>query len=236
MSRASFMCSTGYIGTARMLWTTEVVGRILRWPGTTVPAPDGAQVPVPQGGMERGKLAYRLKEQCKRISWDALRSYLERLREGAPAIDESEEVHRFMTWDEVRELRRRGFEIGSHTVEHPILSRVSPAQLEFELGESKRRIEKETGAPCAAIAYPNGDPESISQAVVNAAGQTGYRLGFTTIEQFNAKPVNALAVNRLCIMGNQPVDSFHFRVSGVCTPSDSGIPRFHTTELPGPAA
>ena len=98
-----------------------------------------------------------------------------------------------MTWDEVRQLHRQGFEIGSHTVDHPILSQVSSDQLHFELRESKRRIELETGAPCTAIAYPNGRPESVSQAVVNAAREEDYRLGFTVIEQFTARPLNALA-------------------------------------------
>jgi len=231
-----FHVATGYVGTARTLWTTEIVGTLLRWPSIFVPTPDGAKAPAPKSDLERGQLAHRVKEQCKRISWDALQSYLKHLREKALEIDEDEELCRFMTWDEVRELRRQGFEIGSHTVEHPILSRVSPAQLEFELRESKRHIEQETGAPCVAIAYPNGDPGSISQAVVDAARDEGYRLGFTVIEQFTAKPANALAVNRLCIMGHLPVNSFHFRVSGVSTPSDGGIPHFAAPELARPAA
>jgi hypothetical protein len=161
---------------------------------------------------------------------------LERLREVAVEIDESEELDRFMTWDEVRELRNQGFEIGSHTVEHPILSQVSPARLEFEVRESKRRIEQETGAPCVAIAYPNGDPGSISQASMAAASNESYRLGFTAIEQFTAKPANAFAVNRLCIMGHLPQSSFLFRVNGVLTRSDGGTPSFAASDLGGPAA
>ncbi|MGA2266985.1 MAG: polysaccharide deacetylase family protein [Bryobacteraceae bacterium] len=230
-----FHVATGYIGTPRMLWTVEVVSRLLRWPDAFVPTPDGADAPVPGGDLERRQLASRLKEQCKRISWDVLQGYLQRLREPGIELEENEELYRFMTWDEVRELRRQGFEIGSHTVEHPILSQVSPAQLQFELMESKRRIEQETGEPCVAIAYPNGDPGSISNMVVKEARDASYRLGFTVIEQFTAKPVNALAVNRLCIMGHLPVNSFHCRVSGVSTPSDGGIPHFAAPELARPA-
>ena len=231
-----FHVSTGYIGTPRILWTTEMICTVLRWPYTFIPTPDGAKTPTPTHDSERRATALRIKEDCKRISWDALQKYLEQIRNVGIELDESEELCRFMTWDEVRELRRQGFEIGSHTVEHPILSQVTPERLRFELRESKRRVEQETGAACTAIAYPNGDRKSVSEGVVHAAQYEGYRLGFTVIEQFTARPVNALAVNRLCIMGHLPVSSFHFRVSGVRTPSDDGMPQFATVELARSAA
>jgi len=230
-----FHVATGYIGTPRMLWTTELPLRVQRWPYTFVPAPDG-KLPMPRKEGDRRQLAYRLKEQCKRLSWEALQQYLDRLRQPEMELEEDPDLYRFMTWDEVRELRAQGFAIGSHTVEHPILSQVSSEQLQFELMESKRRIERETGSPCEALAYPNGDPDSISQAAVNTARQAGYHLGFTVIEQFTAKPVNALAVNRICVMGHLPVSSFLYRVSGVSTPSDGGVPYFAAPELVRSAA
>lgn len=231
-----FHMATGYIGTSRTLWTTEVVERLAQWRYTFVPTPDGAKAPVPQNTAERGQLAHRVKEQCKRISWDDLQKYLERLRDPGHDFDVDEELCSFMSWDEVRELRSQGFDIGSHTVEHPILSQLTDAQLGFELRESKRRIEYELNESCPIIAYPNGDTGSVSQAVVNAVRYEGYRMGFTVIEQFTAKPVNPLAVNRLCIMGHLPVNSFHYRVSGVSTPSDSGVPYYAVPELARSAA
>ena len=99
-------------------------------------------------------------------------------------------------------------------MEHPILTQTLPDRLAWELGESKRRIEAETGAPCLAIAYPNGGRDDFSETVTEAARRAGYRLGFTIIEEFNAAPANPLAVNRLCVMGHLPASSFHFRVSG----------------------
>jgi peptidoglycan/xylan/chitin deacetylase (PgdA/CDA1 family) len=230
-----FHVAAGYIDTPRMLWTTEVVLRLLRWPNAVVPTPDGGSISVPAGKWERAQLAQRLREQCKNISWDSLQTYLQHLRQPAIDLSEDEELYGFMTWDEVRQLHRQGFEIGSHTVDHPILSQVSSDQLHFELRESKRRIELETGAPCTAIAYPNGRPESVSQAVVNAAREEDYRLGFTVIEQFTAMPLNALAVNRLCIMGHLPLSSFIFRVSGVLTPSDGGVAHFAAPQFTQPA-
>ena len=124
------------------------------------------------------------------------------------------EVFGFLNWDEVRELRRLGFEIGSHTVEHPILTQLPPEELQTELIESKRRIERETGAPCVSIAYPNGGGNDFSASVMEGAREAGYRLAFTIVEEFNRGPEQPMAVNRLCIMGHLPVSFFHFRVNG----------------------
>jgi peptidoglycan/xylan/chitin deacetylase (PgdA/CDA1 family) len=54
----------------------------------------------------------------------------------------------------------------SHTVTHPHLNSVSPAQLTHELEESKRRIAALTGSPVLALAYPYGD---YSDAVLRVA-------------------------------------------------------------------
>jgi peptidoglycan/xylan/chitin deacetylase (PgdA/CDA1 family) len=209
-----FHVTAAYIGTRRVLWPDEVITRVMDWPHATIPTPDDAAAPLPLDKTARRGLAQRWKEQCKHIRWEKLEAYLERLRQVPADLEEDEERYGFLGWDEVRDLQRQGFEIGSHTMEHPILTQTSPDRLAWELKESKRRIEAETGAPCLAIAYPNGGAEDFSEAVVAAAQKAGYRLGFTIVEEFNRAPVNALAVNRLCVMGHLPASEFHLRVSG----------------------
>ena len=59
---------------------------------------------------------------------------------------------------QVRHLHDQGMEIGSHTVNHPILLRVDEAAARAEIVESKRRLEEITGAPVTLFAYPNGKP------------------------------------------------------------------------------
>ncbi len=53
-------------------------------------------------------------------------------------------------------LAERGWEIGSHTMTHPVLTNVDDATLQQELAESKGALEQLTGTPCTAIAYPTG--------------------------------------------------------------------------------
>lgn len=81
-----------------------------------------------------------------------------------------------LSWDELRDLQRRGWEIGSHTVNHVELTRCSDAQLDEELREARERIEAELSSPCRVLAYPYG---SCDPRVMAAARAAGYRAAFT---------------------------------------------------------
>lgn len=75
-----------------------------------------------------------------------------------------------MTWDELRGLAERGIEIGSHTVTHPHLSRLSDAELERELGDSRTRVEDELRRRCRLLAYPYGEHDPRVQEVARRCG------------------------------------------------------------------
>lgn len=82
-------------------------------------------------------------------------------------------AHRmFMTWDEVRELQKSNFEIGSHTVTHPKLTDLSVERLRDELIQSKERIEREIGKSVVALSYPHARYNEQVMQEVAAAGYT----------------------------------------------------------------
>jgi peptidoglycan/xylan/chitin deacetylase (PgdA/CDA1 family) len=79
----------------------------------------------------------------------------------------------WMSWDEVRQLRRDGFEIGSHTMHHVDLGTASPAQARQELACSRERLERELGEPVTLFSYPFGRAENMNEtnrALVQEAG------------------------------------------------------------------
>lgn len=79
-----------------------------------------------------------------------------------------------LSWDDLRALRDEGWEVGSHTVTHPHLTRLDDDALDRELVDSREHIERELGEPCPSIAYPYGD---VDPRVVEAAGRAGYATG-----------------------------------------------------------
>jgi peptidoglycan/xylan/chitin deacetylase (PgdA/CDA1 family) len=73
----------------------------------------------------------------------------------------SKYASRIGTWSNFEQMAGDGYEIGSHTMTHPKLTRVLPGAenragtLLYELSESKREIERHIPAQvCSAFAYP----------------------------------------------------------------------------------
>lgn len=73
--------------------------------------------------------------------------------------------------DEIPKLVEAGMEIGSHTVTHSDLVRVSDAQLKTEMADSRTALETVTGTPVLHLAYPL---TSQNQRVRDAAQAAGY--------------------------------------------------------------
>ncbi len=82
-----------------------------------------------------------------------------------------------LRWNEIIEMSQCGIAFGSHTVTHPLLSRVSDEKLLFELQDSKKEIEIKIGKEALVLAYPVGRPADYNEKVVAAAKQAGYAFG-----------------------------------------------------------
>jgi peptidoglycan/xylan/chitin deacetylase (PgdA/CDA1 family) len=82
-----------------------------------------------------------------------------------------------VTWEQVREMSEGGIEIGSHTVNHPILTNTSDDQLSQEIVGSRKRLEEVLSEPIKLFCYPNGN---FDQRVRRAVVQAGYECAVTT--------------------------------------------------------
>lgn len=75
-------------------------------------------------------------------------------------------------------LRELGMEVGSHTMTHPQLTKISRESAMRELTESKDALESALGERITAFCYPYGAFNPRVSSLVRAAG---YRLGRTTV-------------------------------------------------------
>jgi peptidoglycan/xylan/chitin deacetylase (PgdA/CDA1 family) len=78
---------------------------------------------------------------------------------------------RMMTVDELRDLASAGFEIGSHTVNHPDLSELDYETCLTEMVESRRALEDVLGTSIRTFAYPFCH---YGPAAVAAAKEAGF--------------------------------------------------------------
>jgi len=98
------------------------------------------------------------------------------------------------TWSQLREMEKDGVEIGSHTVTHPILTRVPADRLRCELEASRARLEEMLRHPASVFCYPNG---AYNRLVRDAVGRAGYRLAVTSDSGLNDTTVDPLALRRI---------------------------------------
>lgn len=223
---AVFFLATGYIGTSRTLWNDEVRLRVLHWPEDTLRMPSDASVSLSSSVGERRTLAGRVTEECKQLDEDRCASYLEYLRSKTSSVEvmNDPEAQAFMSWNEARELADMGFELGAHTVEHPILSRIGRSRMLDELSRSKADMERELNRPCTAIAYPNGTAQDVSDEVFEAVRAIGYRWAFMTTPVWQKPGGDVLRISRVGFPGHSDLATFKFYVSGLRT-SLSGAAR-----------
>jgi peptidoglycan/xylan/chitin deacetylase (PgdA/CDA1 family) len=118
---------------------------------------------------------------------------------------------KFLDARQIGDLRASGLEFGSHTVTHPLLTRLAPEQQAQELRESKHYIEKAIGAPVTSFAYPGGDFDAATEGF---AGGAGYSLAFSTIPGVNVPGTPLLALRRTEVSASDSMLVFRCKMAG----------------------
>jgi peptidoglycan/xylan/chitin deacetylase (PgdA/CDA1 family) len=104
--------------------------------------------------------------------------FLEQLEQqvGATASDVAT-----MTTDDLVAISNRGFEIGAHTLDHPILGLCDTAIAVDEIGKTREILEGIIKRPVRSFAYPNGRPGiDFSHRHVEMVKSAGYDYAVTT--------------------------------------------------------
>jgi peptidoglycan/xylan/chitin deacetylase (PgdA/CDA1 family) len=95
---------------------------------------------------------------------------------------------------QVREWLARGHEIGSHTLTHPWLTRLPPAQAREEIAASKKKLEDCFGRAVEHFCYPYGD---WNASVREWVAEAGYRTACTTEPGINTTETDRLGLRRI---------------------------------------
>jgi peptidoglycan/xylan/chitin deacetylase (PgdA/CDA1 family) len=106
----------------------------------------------------------------------------QKLRPNLPADQEDSSM---LSWEQIREMHGAGIRFGSHTVNHPILSRLPKDIMVTELRESKRVLSDQLDFPVCSFAYPNGQTSDYNDEVKWALRDCGYSLAVTSQCGFN---------------------------------------------------
>lgn len=114
----------------------------------------------------------------------------------------------FMDWSEVQTLHKEGVAIGSHSFDHPFLTRPesgvsTPAAyaqwLDKELVYSRKVIEEKLGSKISAFASPFG---ALNEVVQQHIRSSGYSLAFNVFGSNNDRMNDPLQLNRIIVLAN----------------------------------
>ena len=185
---ATFFICPGLVDRASWLWTHEARSRLARL--------DVAARRELAAEWRAPEQIEAFVEWMKTLDLAARRRVDARLREAtprfAPTAAEREDFD-LAGWEALRRLDPAVVTIGSHTLTHPILPGTPPADLEAEVRDSRRLLERGLQRPVEFFAYPNGNHDAGAQLSV----RKHYRAAVTVAHGWVRRGADAHCLPRL---------------------------------------
>ena len=104
---------------------------------------------------------------------------------------------RHLGWEQIKEMSNYGFVFGSHSVNHPDLTKLEDKHLQYELKVSKDQLEQKLGKEVKFLSYPFG---KTNPKVCAKTKEVGYKMGFTICKSFSQANHFAIARKPLYLL------------------------------------
>jgi len=204
---AVMFVTAGYIGTDKLFWWDRIAYIVKNAVNTDISLDEPVRIRVSiESFPTRQDAARLLIKEAKKLPDERKEELIKRLSDAAGVEMGSLSYRNTMSWEQVKELAENGFEIGSHSVNHPIFSNVSAEQISYEVKESKAIIESRTGTDVMTFGAPGrgiipADEKAVfervlEQNVVEAGYRfsTQYRWGLVYEREFNPLRISRLGI------------------------------------------
>ena len=111
----------------------------------------------------------------------------------------------YMSWQQLRELKTAGFQIGSHGMTHRIFTRLSDQEIEGEVKDSKKILEDNLNAAVQSLSIPRG---FYNERIVQKAKESGYKKIFTSDLGIMNGNLDLFRLNRIPIKSSLSLNRF----------------------------
>ncbi len=99
-----------------------------------------------------------------------------------------------LSWNQIEEMKRHGFSFGSHTVNHPDLTKTEKKFVEFELKRSKEELEDRLSQEVSFLSFPFG---KYNRVVEELTREAGYQKAFTICSSPGTNDSHSLVEGRV---------------------------------------
>ncbi len=117
---------------------------------------------------------------------------------------------RLIGWPEIEEMKGSGMTIGSHSITHPFLTKLSYEDAVREIEGSRKYLEDKTGTPIENFTYPYGD---YNEVIIDIVKNHGYKTACSTLPGFNTEKDNIFELRRLDIYGSDTLLQFAIKLA-----------------------
>lgn len=122
-----------------------------------------------------------------------------------------EKYWKILSSEQLLKMQRSGLiSFGSHTVNHPNLDQITEDQVEFELKESKLKIENILGSKINTIAFPDG---AYNESVKNMSKEAGYTNLYAVNYRCESDKDDTSILNRYSISNTTTAESV---ITNIC--------------------
>jgi peptidoglycan/xylan/chitin deacetylase (PgdA/CDA1 family) len=180
---AAFYIVTNYLDDVHIPWWDEIAWLIRNSKNNKIQLGNWLN-PI---NLSKGPISSHIQEALRRIKQDKVMS-IESIISELESIclckipKNIREKNLFVSWKQVNEMANNGMHIGSHTVNHNILSHLDDNQQENEIIHSKKIIEERTSKSVTTIAYPVGGEYTFNSTTESITKNAGYTIGFSYIK------------------------------------------------------
>jgi len=115
---------------------------------------------------------------------------------------------------ELKRLLDSGMTIGAHTLSHPALVEQSTELARTEIAECRQALEGALGCPVWAMAYPFGDPASVSEREYRLAEEAGYECAFVNVGGGLKARSSPFAFSRIHVTAEMSLEVYEAHISG----------------------
>lgn len=178
----TFFVTTNFVGGRNWLWPDKLAWMLTRrerFPDLHV----ANQVIVGGDRAVAPRLWAEILGLLQNVAFDELESELQQLAGQLELRFPERPVagYQACSWDQLREMEASGFvEVGGHTRNHAILSRLAPAKLATEIDGCLADLNANLGSGPRSFCYPNGKPGDYNEAVRGAVAGSGFVSACTT--------------------------------------------------------
>jgi len=117
----------------------------------------------------------------------------------------TEHRRHLLSANQIQYIHRLGFTIGSHTMTHRNLLKISVSEYKKEINRSKQQLEHLLHTNIMYFAYPQG---SYNSEAIDAVRQAGYKGAFSIDAGIISPGTNPFTVPRLCVNARHSLEQF----------------------------